>query len=60
MMANIRKTKDPDIIGSAAALRRAARRALRKGLETGTPAWVLKNGCMVDLTREARRRRRTR
>jgi len=60
MRANIIKSKDPDIIGSFAALRRAARRALRIGLETGTPVWVMKNGRMVDLTREVRQRRRAR
>jgi len=60
MRANIIKSKDPDIIGSFAALRRAARRALQIGLDTGTPVWVLKNGRMVDLTREVRRRRRAR
>jgi hypothetical protein len=60
MRAGIRKMKDPDILGSFAALRRAARQALKKGLETGTPVWVLKNGRMVDLTREVRRRSRAR
>jgi len=55
MIAAMRKTKDADIRGSAAALRRAARRALKKGLETGTPVWVLKKGRIVDLTREVRR-----
>ena len=55
MSTNITATKDPDIRGSAAALRRAARRALKVGLETGTPVWVLKNGRIVDLVREARR-----
>ena len=60
MKANIIKSKDPDIIGSFAALRRAARRALQIGLETGTPVWVIKNGRMVDLTREVRRRKRAR
>ena len=60
MRADTRKMKDPDILGSFAALRRAARQALKKGLETGTPVWVLKNGRMVDLTREIRRRGRAR
>jgi hypothetical protein len=55
MSPNITAAKDPDIRGSAAALRRAARRALKVGLETGTPVWVLKKGRMVDLAREARR-----
>ena len=59
----IRKTcgsKDPDIINSMAALKRAARRALREGLETGTPVWVIKDGRMVDLTRGKRRKVRAR
>jgi hypothetical protein len=34
------------------ALRRAARRALELGLQTGTPVYVWKNGKIVDLTRE--------
>jgi len=51
-------TKDPDILNSMAALRRAARRALREGLETGTPVWVIKEGRMVDLTRGKRRKAR--
>lgn len=44
------KSKDPDIIGSVAALRRAAKAALRLGLETGTPVWVMIDGKIVDLT----------
>jgi hypothetical protein len=43
---------DPDIISSEKALRRAARRALQIGLETGTAVWVIKRGKMVDLTEE--------
>ncbi|HEY0727682.1 MAG TPA: hypothetical protein VGD38_06395, partial [Pyrinomonadaceae bacterium] len=34
------------------ALRRAAKRALELGLQTGTPVWVMKNGKLVDLTEE--------
>jgi len=45
------RSKDPDIIGSYAALRRAARRALPIGLETGTPVYVLEDGKIVDLTK---------
>jgi len=52
--------KDPDIRNSLPALRRAAKRALREGLETGTPVWVLKKGRMVDLTRGKRRSRKAR
>ncbi|HUX16403.1 MAG TPA: hypothetical protein VMW52_08000 [Phycisphaerae bacterium] len=52
--------KDPDIRNSLPALRRAAKRALREGLETGTPVWVIKDGRMVDLTRGKRRKGRSR
>ncbi len=46
---------DPDIAGSDAALRRAAKRALQIGLETGTPVYVLVEGKIVDLTKRYRR-----
>jgi hypothetical protein len=46
-------SRDPDIIASAKALRRAARRALDLGLKTGTPVYVIKGGEIVDLTRQA-------
>jgi len=36
------------------ALRRAARRALELGLQTGTPVYVWKNNKIVDLTKEQR------
>jgi hypothetical protein len=51
---------DPDILGSEAALRRAARRALQIGLETGTPVYVIKKGRIVDLTKERGRKRKGR
>jgi hypothetical protein len=50
------KSKDPDIIASEAALRRAAKRALQIGLETGTPVYVLIDGKIVDLTKQHRRK----
>ena len=50
------KSTDPDIIGSYAALRRAAKRALQLGLETGTPVYVLIDGKIVDLTKQYRRK----
>lgn len=34
------------------ALRRAARRALELGLQTGTPVYVWKNNEIVDITKE--------
>ncbi len=51
-------SKDPDIVASEAALRRAAKRALQIGLETGTPVYVLEDGKIVDLTKRQRRRRK--
>ena len=53
-------SRDPDILASAKALRRAARRALELGLRTGTPVYVLKDGEIVDLTaNDPNRRLRT-
>jgi hypothetical protein len=49
-------SKDPDIIASEKALRRAARRALEIGLTTGTPVYVIKRGKIIDLTKEHRRK----
>ena len=34
------------------ALRRAARKALELGIKTGTPVYVMKNGKIVDLTKQ--------
>jgi hypothetical protein len=53
-------SKDPDIIASEKALRRAAKRALEIGLQTGTPVYVLKEGKIVDLTKEYRRKAKRR
>jgi hypothetical protein len=52
------KSKDPIILASAKALRRAARRALEIGKKTGTPVYVLKEGRIVDLTRQPRNRKK--
>jgi hypothetical protein len=49
MIRNKITSKDPDIIGSFPALRRAAKRALQIGIETGTPVYVLKRGKIVDI-----------
>jgi hypothetical protein len=54
------ESTNPDIIASIKALRRAARRALELGLATGTPVWVIKNGKMVDLTKEKGKKNRRR
>lgn len=47
-------SRDPDMVASFAALRRAAKRALRLGIETGTPVYAMVDGKIVDLTREHR------
>jgi len=49
-------SKDPDILAVDAALRRAARRARELGRKTNTPVYVLKNGRIIDLTKEWKRR----
>jgi hypothetical protein len=45
-------SKDPDIIASEKAPRRAAHRALELGLRSGTPVYVMENGKIVDLTKQ--------
>ncbi len=59
MIKRTHGSKDPDIVASEAALRRAAKRALQIGLETGTPVYVLEEGKIVDLTKRYRRKRKT-
>ncbi len=51
-----REWEDPDILAADAALLHAARRARELGRKTGTPVYVLKNGRIVDLTKEWKRR----
>ena len=53
-------SKDPDIIASEKALRRAAKRALEIGLQTGTPVYVIKDGKIIDLTQEYRQKTKRR
>ena len=55
MSTSLQGSKDPDILASMKALRRAAKRALQLGMETGTPVYVLKRGKIVDLTKERRK-----
>jgi hypothetical protein len=42
----------PEAKDTLRALRRAAKRALELGLQTGTPVYVWKDGKIVDLTKE--------
>jgi len=44
--------KSREIQDTLRALRRAAKRALELGLQTGTPVYVWKNNKIVDLTKE--------
>jgi hypothetical protein len=60
MNEKVHASKDPDILAVGTALRRAARRARELGRKTGTPVYVLKGGRIVDLTREWKRRIRSR
>jgi len=56
MKKKLMGSSDPDIVGSEPALRRAAKRALQIGLQTGTPVYVLIDGKIVDLTKQHRRK----
>jgi CMP-N-acetylneuraminic acid synthetase len=47
---------DPDLLGSMAAIRRAAQRALEIAITTNTPCYVMQDGEIVDIAREHRLR----
>ena len=52
---SVRGTEDlREVEETLRALRRAAKRALELGLQTGTPVYVWKDGKIVDLTKEQR------
>jgi hypothetical protein len=51
-------SRDPDIVASFKALRRAARRARELAFRTGTPFIVFQNGRVVNLNPAARQPRR--
>jgi len=53
------KSHSREIEDTLRALRRAAKRALELGLQTGTPVYVWKNNQIVDLTKEQRPSRKT-
>jgi hypothetical protein len=48
------KPQTREIEETLRALRRAAKRALELGLQTGTPVYIWKNNQIVDLTKEQR------
>jgi len=56
MKSNSSSSRDPDMIASLPALRRAARRALQVGLQTGTPVWVMEDGKIVDIAKRQQRK----
>jgi len=47
-------TKDPDLLGSLPALRRAAKAARKLAEATGTPFYVWQNGRVVNLNPKGR------
>jgi hypothetical protein len=49
----------PEAKDTLRALRRAAKRALELGLQTGTPVYVWKDGRIIDLTKERRRSKKS-
>ena len=53
-MSRRTKTHSREIEDTLRALRRAAKRALELGLQTGTPVYVWKDGKIIDLTKEQR------
>ena len=57
-MKQVSLPSDPDLRGSFAALKRAAKAARKLSKETNTPFFVWQNGKVVDLNRPAKRRRR--
>jgi hypothetical protein len=48
------KSQSREIQETLRALRRAAKRALELGLQTGTPVYIWKNNKIVDRTKEQR------
>jgi hypothetical protein len=55
-MRKTMESKDPDIIGSLPALRRAAQAARRLAKRTGTPLYVLQGGKIVNINPVRRKR----
>ena len=54
-MSRKNSSPSPEVKDTLRALRRAAKRALELGLQTGTPVYVWKNNQIVDLTKGKRR-----
>ena len=58
-MSRREESHSREIADTLRALRRAARRALELGIQTGTPVYVWKNNRIVDLTKEQRRSKKS-
>ncbi|MCL5280920.1 MAG: hypothetical protein M1376_13560 [Planctomycetes bacterium] len=58
-MNNKARSIDSEAAATLRALRRAAKRAMRVSKVTGTPFWVMKNGRMVNVNPNAKRRRKS-
>jgi len=58
-MSRREESQSREIKETLRALRRAAKRALELGLQTGTPVYVWKNNRIVDLTKEQRSSKRS-
>jgi hypothetical protein len=54
-----RSSPSPEAKDTLRALRRAAKQALRLGLQTGTPVYVWKNNQIVDLTKKQKPTRKS-
>jgi hypothetical protein len=58
-MGRVSKSPSPEAKDTLRALRRAARRALALGLQTGTPVYIWKNNKIVDLIKEQKPSRKS-
>jgi len=56
MIQSTSPSRSPLIIASAKALKRAAKRALELGIQTGTPVYVMEKGRIVDIAKRSRKR----
>ena len=55
-MSKRRLNSKLNVAGALRALRRAAKKAVELGRRTGTPAYVLREGRIVDVARRGRRK----
>ena len=58
MKSNSKSASGKSIPGALSALHRAAKKAVELGRLTGTPAYVLENGRIVDAAKRVRKKRK--